>query len=70
MVSTVEIPARQYVRKAALCERFACGPTFIHKLVRQGKLTPIRLSPRMTVYDPAEMEKLVAAARAGEVGAA
>lgn len=70
MASSVEIPVRQYVRKAALCERFDCGPTFIHKLVRQGKLTAIRLSPRMTVYDPAEMEKLVDDARASAKEAA
>lgn len=63
MASTVEVPLQQYIRRATLCERLNCGPTFIRGLVKQGKLTPIRLSPRMTVYDPREVERLIERAR-------
>lgn len=66
MALPVEIPAHHYARKAGVCEFLDCGPTFVHKLVHAGKLTPIRLSRRLTVYDLAEAEKLIEAARSKE----
>lgn len=67
-VAAVEVE-RQYVRKSALCQFLDCGPSFVYALVRQGKLTPIRLSPRLTVYDLQEARQLIDGARAKQVAA-
>ncbi len=50
--------ATRFARKSTVCRILGCGPTYIYNLARQGDLTPIRLSRRMTVYDLAEVHAL------------
>lgn len=59
MRDIIENPRPRYVRKSGLCEYMDCGPTFVYQLTLQGKLTPIRLSPRLTVYDLDEADALI-----------
>lgn len=55
---TTTEPSR-YLRRDELCRYMDCGPSFIHKLVHQGKLTPRRVSPRCTLYSLDEVHKWI-----------
>ena len=63
----------RFGRKADACRILACGPTYLSELRRKGKLTPIRLGRRMTVYDLREVhalaDQIIAEARATKVNA-
>jgi hypothetical protein len=70
-MNTTESP--RLGRKSVVCRILDCGPTYVFNLCKQGELTPIRLSRRMTVYDLAEVhalaDKRIAAARAAKAEA-
>lgn len=57
--NTHELPRLGDRRDA--CAILKCGPTHLWQLVKDGKLTPIRLGRRMTRYDLAEVHALAAA---------
>lgn len=41
-----------------VCQILGCGPTHLWKLAKEGLITPVRISSRMTRYDLAEVNAL------------
>jgi len=52
--------ALRYLRPKEVCEYMSIGLTSLHRLAKDGKLTKIKLSPKMTMFDREEIDKFMA----------
>ena len=58
-------PNRPLIRTREVCKRLDICRTTLGRLVRLGRIRPIRLGPRCVRYEPAAVEALIDGSKSG-----
>jgi hypothetical protein len=52
-------PATEYLSRLDIAKLFGCNPSLVITLERQGRLTPIRITPKLVRYHRGEVDRLI-----------